>query len=176
MQLCIAFWILIPNKLANLFYCGSSQVISAIASDDCCAYLCQRGSRHCWRNMGFNSWPGGGWKKQKMTPYIWKAWCCLVPLTPTVLPSLPPTHALIKRVRISSYAVLGNRLESPQHCNQCVILLLGMSPMHCVQGWGTKASLPAGAEAKHPQLLVKVPLVLGKTAFLKAKWCYICKI
>jgi len=48
--------------------------------------------------------------------------------------------------------------------------------MCCVQGWGAKAALPAGAEAKPLQPLVKVPSVLGKTVFLKAKWYYICKI
>lgn len=94
---------------------------------------------------GFNSWPGEGWKKQKMTPYIWKVWCfLLVPLAPTALPFLPPTHTLIKRMRISSYAVLGNRLESRRRCNQCVILLLGTSPMSCVQCWDLSASWGGG--------------------------------
>lgn len=48
--------------------------------------------------------------------------------------------------------------------------------MPCVQSWGAKAVLPAGTEAKHLQPLAKVPSVLGKTVFLKAKGYYICKI
>lgn len=61
---CIAFWILTPNELANLLSCGFSQVISAIASDDCYTYLCHRGRRHFWRNVGFNICWGEGWKKK----------------------------------------------------------------------------------------------------------------
>lgn len=158
-QTCIGFWALIPNELANLFSCGSCQVISAIASDDCCAFLRRRGSRHGWRNVGFNSWPGEGWKKQKMTPYIWKVWCfLLVPLAPTALPFLPPTHTLIKRRRISSYAVLGNALERRRRCNQCVILLLGTSAMCTVLG-------PLCQLGKRQSLSWKFPQCWGKQYF-----------
>lgn len=132
---CIAFWILTPNELANLLSCGFSQVISAIASDDCYTYLCHRGRRHFWRNVGFNICWGEGWKKNEKWPPTLERHnvSCLVPFPSLCfLPPPPPTHTLIKRTRISSYAILGNR-KSRRCCNWFAILVSGMNPICWVQ-------------------------------------------